>query len=513
MGEASMEIIESRRLSVGMAAALTLLTAACAPMGAKNDPVAVAKEMATSTQVPPGINRTGFDPALRCMDTLFDRYGVRDVALLLEDIPDSTGKVKAGARDMFISATSRMTTRSHAIKLIPFKPSVAFMDRKDFIQESNYTLQGSVSQLDESVVKRQRDGAVCLNRLCIGAAESDSFNAIGLDLSIIRTSDLSLVPGVTSGNSVLITKHGNGEDGELHMDKFGVNFNFSMSRSEGQSQALRSLVELGSIEVYGKLLKIPYWTCLGNAADQADVSAEISDWWESLAGDTPALVRWLQQQMRTRGLYEGKVDGVATDALLRAVNTYKAALGLPADGQLNGEFFRAYMTADHQAIERQRLQSAPKLAAQPAPPGSTAAPQPPGGGELLVQDRRGRGVAYDRGQHYEVLVRPPRDGNLYCWLIDEDQHLNQFFPAPEKRSASVRGGADIVFPGPLDFVLFASRSGKRETVACAQTDRDLGFSPIADGSSSVRDLNALKGTIQRLSGGAFTLGAFDVQPK
>ena len=341
-------------------------------------------------------------------------------------------------------------------------------------------------------------------------------------MNVIRTSDLSLEPGVTSKNSVLVIKHGSGLDSELNMNKFGLNFNFSLSKTEGQSEALRSLVELGAIELYGKLEKIPYWTCLGNDSASPAVSSEIDDWWEGLAGDTPALVRWLQGQMAARGLYKGDVDGVPTERLLAAVNIYKGAMGLPADGQLDAAFFRAYLAADHSKIEGAARAEYAKL--PPPPPAPAAAPEaapapaaaaaaPAASAELVVEDRRGVRPAYARGEVYEVRVVAPRDGNLYCWLIDEQHQLNQFFPAPEQRNPAVRAGAETVFPGPLGFSLEASRNGKRETVACGLTDRPLGFDPIGGAAAAVRDLDSLKIIFGRLAGANSMMGAFDVSPK
>jgi hypothetical protein len=510
----------------GVLAAICGPAAAYDPIGLTTDAQAEAQKLSRGPKLAPEKNATSFEPALRCMDRLFTQYGVRDVSLLIEDIPDATSKVKVGARDMFMTATSRMTTRSHAIRLVPFsRGSVAFIDRKDFIEKSRYSLQGSVSQLDESLVKRQADGALCLGPVCIGAAASDSYNAVGLDLNVIRTSDLSLEPGVTSKNTVLVVKHGTGADTEVNASKFGLSFNFSMSRSEGQAEAMRTLVELGAIELYGKLEKIPYWICLGNDSSSPAVASEVDDWWESMVGDVPTMVRWLQGQMIARGIYKGEVDGQANDPLLAAINIYKGALGLPQDGQIDESFFRAYLAADHSKIEGGAQAAfaqipppqpppppAPDVAANaPAAPAAQAARAAPP--ELVVQDRRGPGASYSRGQSYEILVAAPQDGNLYCWLIDEDHHLNQFFPAPELKNPMVQGGAQIVFPGPLGFGLEASRSGKRETIACMQTGKDLGFDPVGKASAAVRDLDSLKFVLGRLTSGNFLMGAFDVQPR
>jgi hypothetical protein len=514
-------------LSAALAAAL-----ACVAMGAQAfsipdpigftvDPTKAAQDIAKGPTLVPESNKTSFDPALRCMDRLFGTYGIHGVPMMIEELPDATRKVNVGAREMFMSATSRMTQRSRAIKLIPYqRDSIVFSERKDFVEAAQYVLQGSVTQLDESVLKRQRDGGICLGHLCIGVAESDSYSALGLDMNVIRTVDLTMVPGVSSKNSVLVVKHGTGADAELNLAKFGLNFNFTLARSEGQGQALRALIELGSVELYGRMLRIPYWTCLGNDGKQPDVAAEIDDWWESLAADVPSLVSWLQTQMRARGLYKGEVNGQANDALLKAVQAYQQALGLPANGVIDATFFHAYLAADHAKIEGNA--QAVLASAQPSTRPAKAAPAkvaatPPTAAQpasaLLVQDHRGPRASYPRGERYEVDVTVPRNGFLYCFLIDENQQFNQFFPNAVQSQAAVSEGDVLQFPGPYPFTLLASRRGKTETVACGLSDTDLGPSPIAAGKASKGQVDDLLNRLTAAAGQAIGFGAFHVNAK
>ena len=74
------------------------------------------------------------------------------------------------------------------------------------------------------------------------------------------------------------------------------------------AQSLRNMVELASIELTGKLLRLPYWQCLGIDADQPDVRREVEDWYFSMEG-TPELTRFFQEQLRFRRFYDGPTDG------------------------------------------------------------------------------------------------------------------------------------------------------------------------------------------------------------
>lgn len=78
----------------------------------------------------PRLNATSFAPALRCMDDMFKNFGARGTSVVLEDIPDATTKVKVGAKDMFMSATSQMTRSSRAVRLIPWDKGAIYSGRE-----------------------------------------------------------------------------------------------------------------------------------------------------------------------------------------------------------------------------------------------------------------------------------------------------------------------------------------------------------------------------------------------
>ncbi|MFN0185134.1 MAG: DUF4384 domain-containing protein [Aquabacterium sp.] len=488
-------------------------------------------------------NATSLAPALRCMDGLFRTHGARGISVIIEDIPDSTKKVNVGAREMFVSATSQMTRASRAIRLIPYDGNRKvfqdlFKGQEDIQHKAAFAIQGSISQFDESLLRKQRDGGICLGPLCVGGAESDSYSGLSLDIGMLNLrDDLTLVPGVISKNSVLVRRHGQGADGDLSFKKFGINYNFSTTASEGQGQALRTLVELAAIELYGRLLKIPYWVCLGVGADDAGVKTEIEDWWDMLQSDVPSLVAWLKVQMRARGVYPGEPDATIDDGVLRGVRAYKHALGLADDLNLDHEFFRRYLAADHaqaQPLAVARLKAieqaegplpapaaappaaAPVAAATPEPPpkaATAAAPAGPAGqppaAALRIDGSRGPQHRYRPGEPVEVQVQVAQRGFLYCFLIDDSRTVTQFFPNPAQPSAAVAAGQVMPFPGRFPFQLVASRKGLVETIACHVSGRDLG--PAVPLAPAVRDAAGLRAALNQRAGSPVETGVFDVQ--
>ena len=193
---------------------------------------------------------TGFSPALRCMDNLMIDYGVRDVSMLVEEILDSTKKVNAGTRDMLISAVSDMTRRSRAIRLVAYGKDATNVI--SFLQSAQrqsayevipqFDIKGSVSQFDENVIRNQKDVGIGFQPFInLGISRDAASSILGLDLSVLATDDMSILAGVTSRNSVVILKQGKGLDGDAAYHKFGISYSMNLSKSEGQSQALRGL--------------------------------------------------------------------------------------------------------------------------------------------------------------------------------------------------------------------------------------------------------------------------------
>ncbi|HZX29734.1 MAG TPA: hypothetical protein VFF03_00140, partial [Rhodocyclaceae bacterium] len=63
---------------------------------------------------------TSFTQALRCMDELFLAYGKNGIVITSTGIPDETGKVRTGTKEMLISAVAKMTVKSNAFEFIDF---------------------------------------------------------------------------------------------------------------------------------------------------------------------------------------------------------------------------------------------------------------------------------------------------------------------------------------------------------------------------------------------------------
>jgi hypothetical protein len=432
-------------------------------------------------------NITNFAGSLRCMDNLMATYGVRDLLVISDDIEDKTGKVAAGAKDMLISAVSDMSRSSRAIRLIAWGRNEGshlynFMENagnkgESFRLRPKFGIRGSISQYDENVAQKTAGGALSLAPfLDLGKTSTASASILGLDLTVIEIEDLTVVPGATSNNTVQIVRSESATEAAAEYSKFGINFEMSLQRSQGLSQALRSLVDLAAIELFGKLTMTPYWTCLGSTSDVPEIKAEIGDWFSNLVKDSNYYVSYWQGQMRLRGLYSGEINGSSNGALSEAVGIYGEVLGFGTYEsskriQPDLNFFTAYLNADHNEI-------APKAQAllaswQKKTPGSAvsvaAAPI-----SLQIDDLRAAGGGYFRpGESIVLQVTPSRDAYVYCFMQDENNAIMRFFPNRFGGGDAFVTPRGMNLPGKGGFSIDANTRGSRETIACYATERDV----------------------------------------
>lgn len=454
----------------------------CAAMDVKTGTVAHTNVARVGPELPPQRSITSFSAALRCMDTTLMNYGVRDVSVLVEDLVDQTKKVNAGTKDMLISAVSDMTKRSQAVRLVAFGQDstnlITFLQQAErksaYAAIPEFDIRGSITQLDENVIQKQADAGFGFDSggsvgFGVGYAKDAASNILALDLTMLSTEDFSVLPGVTSRNSVVILKEGKGIDGDATISKFGINYNMSLSKTEGQSQALRSLVELATVELFGKLTRTPYWTCLGSSPDDPEVRREIEDWFYTMDANRSELVAWFQNQLGLRGYYHGPSDGEPSDALREAVAQYRAALGLSGPPAIDIEFFRAYLQADHAQVM-----------AKSAPPAAPAAIEPNHGAGAADQAAaslplfaRNHAKDFRGGELVKLVVQPQRDSYVYCYLHDDNRKIQRFFPNRFNRNALVRTNEQLHLPGDMRFEIVASQRGVSERVACFATDTDV----------------------------------------
>ncbi|CAN7754420.1 DUF4384 domain-containing protein [Variovorax sp. LjRoot84] len=535
---------------LALAAALIAL-AGCQTLEVKQPTIEQTNEIRKGPEDRPQRSITGFSHALRCMDTLLLDYGVRDITMLTEEIADETKKLNAGTRDMLISSVSDMSRRSRAVRLVAFgKDTANVISYLASAQSASayqaiplYDIKGSVSQFDENLVKNQKDiGIGFAPFINLGAAKDAGSSMLALDLSVLTTSDMAVLAGVTSRNSVMILKQGSGIDGDAAYHKFGINYSMNLAKAEGQTQALRGLVELAAVELIGKLTKTPYWTCLGvtDPKKNDETRLEMFDWYHAMASTRIELIAYFQNQLRRRAFYDGPIDGEFNPAIDEAIANYRAALGLSREAVLNEEFFYAFLAADHTKIKRPdqparyvapasvagaptsipvaaaaTTATAARAAATPAAEAAHAQAAP----LKLSLTTPKQQTRFARGEAINLALAPSQDAHVYCYLQDEEAKVIRFFPNRFARDSRVAAAQPLALPGAMRFQLTMNTKGVPETVSCFATQRDVmaslpqalvgtDFEPLPGAT-----LELIRSAFLKASGGTLAQENFRVQAK
>ncbi len=432
--------------------AAVLALAGCATDGGLVAPDGAARAKGADVAAPAATAPAAgyFSGALRCMDTLLLDHGARDLSVIVEDLADKTQRGNAGSKDMLISTVSDMTRRSQAIRLVAsgqdWSHTLNVMaqapKREAYALAPQYSLRGSIRTLDASA----------------GVA------TLGIDLSLLNTQDMSIVPGTATHNVLTLRQRAGAADGQAEMRKFGQQFTFASSDRDPSAAAVRSLVELATIELFGRLARVPYWSCLGVTEADAAVGAEIQDWYDAMAARPADLVRYFQRQLRQRRAYDGPIDGSVNADFKDAVAGYREALGLSREARLTLDFYKAYLAADHGQL-------APRI--RPAVAAAAPAGSPPATPLSLRVSSLNDVQRFARGEAVQLSIRPSRDAHVYCFLQDEKRQITRFFPNRFQHDSRVQPTAALRLPGAMGFEIVMNPRGVAETVACFATERDV----------------------------------------
>lgn len=414
----------------------------------------------------------------RCMDTLLLEHGTREISVIVEDPADPGRRTTAVSREMLAAAVSGMTQRSRAIRLVTSNSA-----------QPQYALRGSVGTLDGA-----RPGTT----------------AYGLDLTLLATQDMSVVPGTATRNKV--TLYGSGAEGRAEVGKFGVSFVVAAGGSDASSQALRALAEVSSVELFGRLARVPYWTCFGIGTDDSGVASEVQDWYDTMAARPAEIIGYFQAQLRTRRVYDGPVDGAVNPPFKEAVARYREALGLSREAKLSLDFFKAYLAADHHQLEA-RLAPAPAMA---TPVATRIAADAPLALRIAGGDEAHR---FTPGEAVQLSIRPSRDAHVYCYLQDENRRVVRFFPNRFQRDSRVQTAAALQLPGAMRFEIVMKPRGTPQTVACFATERDVlaqlpaGLNPGDFEALPVASLDQVRSAFVKVAGGAVAHESLQIRPK
>ncbi len=495
-----MSALAPRRLSLGFSL-LAFSAVAFAQLGPAG-PAATATS-AAGPKTPATKTITNFTQALRCMDQLFLAHGKQGIVITSAGVPDETGKVRTGTKEMVITAIAKMTLQSNAFEFIDFHGggddlARLFEARGDANRKiPDYYIRGSITQMDDNSVRSSKGAGISLPFLDLGYSKDESFDLISMDMSVGEAATRKILPVTSTSNTMVMVKGGKSGEAGGKLGKIGLSFNMDLSRSEGLGATTRTLLELSLIETLGKFTQVPYWRCLDTDITNPLIRDQARESYDML--QDKERITFIQRKLGgSMNRYKGPVDGVNNADLKQAVGEYQAAVGLVANGQINFDLYASLLDDVQNSLAAlPAVQSSPPPgipAAIGAPPAAVAAYVPPGASapspasafRVNLDSEKGGRPAYRVGEFLNMNLSLSSDGTAYCYYEDNAHNTARIFPNQFQSNPTLRGNSGVRLPSG-GFKIRFDQPG-RERVACIGADRELVVPKALQG---VRDLTPL----------------------
>jgi hypothetical protein len=409
------------------------------------------------------------------MDEIFVAYGIGErgigtVYVTSDGVLDKTGKGLGGDnRDVLISTISKMSAKSGAFKFIDYdardlegiiRHVDTFTGSVDKFTWPSYQIKGAVTQLDENVDARSVGISFALPYLEGGWSKDWQATVVSVDVNVGEVVSRQMLNGMTANNTMALVRRGMAVDGGGHFQKAGLFFTVSLDKNEGIYAALRALIELSTIEVLGKLAKVPYYQCLHIEQTNPEILALTADWFATMP--EPERVSFVQRMLARRGYYSGAVTGTRDPATRDAIARYQAATDLIPSGRVDLALYRQLIGQDL----RERVVQAP----EGAPAATLAAAKP----FLTLTTPRGATPTYQVNERLALWVQASQDAYLSCYYRDGRQRISRVYPNRFQPGGLIRAQQRVTIPATPHFSLQLDTPHSTEAVLCVASPEDIG---------------------------------------
>ena len=452
------------------------------------------------------------------MDDLLRQSNVSETVIAVKTIKDPSTKAGVAASEMIMTALSQMSKTSGAFKVADFEIDPLKQDTVQTltnlllptgsmqIPAPQLYISGAVSYVDQNVLRKSNNlGLSYAEDGEVGISGDLMTTALGLELHMGDFLTRTLYPGIDSSNEIVAAGKGLGLDAGAKIKKTGVQFSLERALSQGLGGSMRTLVDLGTIELVGKLTKVPYWQCLSLDQAHPEFQRELLDWYGGM-GDS-SKVKFFQTGLKNLGYYSGKVDGKSSKEFREALSAFQKDNKATPSGFIN---FESYERLMKNYVKTDANGNFKKVGLEPS---DDKEEQPRGGYPVLNSDKDAPinvGInlnksSYRRGDTLELDVNVDRDSTyLACFYQDASKSITQVYPNPVQGESITSKNNPLKIPGSDAFTLSLNEKGKESVMCMAsyysvadklQTNFGDAFNPL-----KVKDMNALSEQLKAIFG-------------
>ena len=437
---------------------------------------------------------SNFSPSLMCMDQLFRQAQLPTTLISSKLIPDVSTRVPVATKDMIITALSQMSRLSNAFRYVDYEVDIA---RQDTVQNlttillNNNQIQlqrpalyfsGAIAFVDQNVINNRFEVGTGASRLDTGFSSNRNATIIGLELHLGDFRSRTLIPGMDSANEVIIANGGQGLDLAGRIGSYGVQFNVGRDYTQGSGAAVRTLVELATIELVGKWARVPYWQCLTLEQTHPDFQRQLRDWFDE--GSPLVHNKLVQRSLISQG-YLG-ADGASLEPnesrFVTALGRFQADTGMVVSGVVD---FPTYERALRNFVTLGRDGNLVQIGwstTNTSPPPLTVA-------SIAVQQDRKIDLqlenvlvsrsAFEVGEQVFLSATVSRASYFYCFLQEASGGVMRLLPNTTNPTPLISANQAIRIPdwmSPAPGFIMDTTSPGTERVACFATGRDASAS-------------------------------------
>ena len=491
---------------LGLAGAM-LLAGCATPADPRDD--AQFQSYASTTNRPvvrPVRSVSSFSDSLMCMDYLFREAELPTTLITSKQIPDVSTRVPVATKDMIITALSQMSRLSNAFRYVDYEVDIA---RQDTVQNlttillNNNQIQlqrpalyfsGSIAFVDQNVINNRFEVGTAASRLDTGYSKNRHATIIGLELHIGDFRSRTLIPGLDSANEVIIANGGRGLDLAGRIGSYGVQFNVGRDYAQGAGAAVRTLVELATIELVGKWARVPYWQCLTLEQTHPNFQRQLRDWYDQGA---PLLHNKLvQRSLISHGYLGTNGTQLAENSMefRTALGRFQADTGMVVSGVVDfptyeralrhfvslgpdGKLVQIGWTANSDSPLSSSVANYRRPGGStPYGPSAYGADAPPRRIHMQIENVLVGRSAFEVGEQIFLSATLSRASYMYCFLHEAGGRMMRLLPNSTNPNALLSANQAIRIPDWMSptpgFIMDATSTGT-ERVGCFATDIDV----------------------------------------
>jgi hypothetical protein len=516
-GIALLDLQPLRRYALALLAVMasTVLMGCATPLNARKDAEFQSHGYAADRPtVRPVRSISSFSESLACMDRLFRVAELPTTLITSKQIPDMSGKVAVGTKEMIITAISQMSRLSNAFRYVDYEVDIA---RQDTVQNlttillNNNQIQlqrpalyvsGAIAFVDQNVLSSQFDVGTSASRLDTGFSQNRNATVIGVDLHLGDFRTRTLIPGLDSSNEIIIGTGSQGLDAAARIGKYGVTFNMGRDYTQGSGNAVRSLADLAMIELVGKWARVPYWQCLTLEQNHPSFQRVLRDWFDDAGLDTARTL--VKNSLAAQGYLPANPNGnpVLTSDFKQAIAKFQADQGMVVTGVIDFSTFeralRGFVAlADDGQLQRVGWAANANTSAPSNNTVTADAPTPALALDMQIENLGTNKSSFESGQQIFASAVLNRAAYLQCYLVEAEGNIVRILPNATNPNALMSAHQAIRIPDWMSpnpgFVIDAGNPGN-EALLCVATEQDATDKlPIALKGPSFTPIMGLKG--------------------